>query len=65
MTDTDIIELAKLRFEQLKRDVGLSFGDFDVFISHEQTAKVVIHNGSIKHIEVPYKDLGCRKKITL
>lgn len=61
MTDTDIIELAKLRFEQLKRDVGLSFGDFDMTI----LIKGVVHDGKMTRIEVQFPEQNCSRKITL
>lgn len=63
MTDTDIITMAKLRFEQINRNVDFQHGDFDIYLPKNIIAKAIVHAGMIKYIEIPDAELGCRRKI--
>jgi len=63
MIDSDIKEMAELRFEQIKRVEDFKHGDFDINLPNNVIARAVVHNGQIKYIEVPNIDMGFRKKI--
>ena len=65
MTDSDIVAMAQLRYGQLNRNNELHHGDFDLCLSPTQTAYVVVHDGKIKHITIPNREEGYRKKILL
>ena len=63
MTDTEIIQKAKDRFKQLNEVTEFLYGDFDLPLAKGIIAKVVVHDGRIKYIEVPDPILCCRRKI--
>lgn len=61
MTDSDIIAMAQLRYRQIESD--LRHGEFDLYLSPQLTACVLVYEGQIKHIIVPNRAEGYRKKI--
>lgn len=63
ITDTEIIQEAQQRFKQLNEVSEFFYGDFDLPLAKGIIAKVVVHDGKIKYIEVPDPVLGCRRKI--
>jgi len=63
ITDTEIKKEALERFKQLNEISEFFYGDFDLPLSKGIIAKVVVHDGKIKYIEVPDPVLQCRRKI--
>jgi len=64
MTDSDIMEMAIVKFKVLSNQINkFRFGHFNLPLTNKYTATVVISSEKIKEIVIEYKELGATKVI--